>query len=133
MRAKVDYMTRLLEDTFQTKMVSHRAGRWAFDERYARLLVILLASVASALTVPLVGVIGWVGLIVPHLARFLVGPDHRRQLPASILLGGIFLLLADDLARSLFPVQIPLGVATDLLGIATFLLVLRRLRKSLAD
>lgn len=101
--------------------------------RYARLLVILLASVASALTVPLVGVIGWVGLIVPHLARFLVGPDHRRQLPASILLGGIFLLLADDLARSLFPVQIPLGVATDLLGIATFLLVLRRLRKSLAD
>ncbi|MCL4525486.1 MAG: iron ABC transporter permease [Gammaproteobacteria bacterium] len=96
---------------------------------WARMLIIVMATIASALTVSLVGMIGWVGLIVPHIARFMVGPDNRVLIPASALTGGLFLVIADDISRTAFPVEIPLGVVTDLVGIIAFMLVLHRLRK----
>ncbi|WP_221795007.1 FecCD family ABC transporter permease [Oceanobacter mangrovi] len=91
-----------------------------------RLLVIMLATVASALTVSLAGMIGWVGLLAPHIARLLVGPLNRILIPASALIGALFLLAADALARSLTQSEIPIGVITELVGLPVFLLVLRR-------
>ncbi|MBU2841053.1 iron ABC transporter permease [Acidithiobacillus thiooxidans] len=96
---------------------------------WARIWIIVIATIASALTVSLAGMIGWVGLIVPHIARFMVGPDNRLLIPASALMGGLFLVIADDISRTVFPVEIPLGVVTDLVGIIAFVLVLHRLRK----
>ncbi len=90
-------------------------------------LVLLLAAVgATAAVVSLAGTVGWVGLIVPHLARRLVGADARRALPTSLLLGGLFVLLCDDLARTLSAGEVPLGILTSLFGAAAFLVILTR-------
>lgn len=91
-----------------------------------RLIVILSATLVTAAAVAISGVIGLVGLIVPHLARMLVGPNHTTLIPVSALLGGAFLLLVDDLARSLFAVEIPLGIVTAIIGAPFFLLLLKR-------
>ena len=97
--------------------------------RNIRLAVIALATLVSALTVSLAGMVGWIGLIVPHIARLLVGPCNGRLIPASAWLGAVFLLFADGLARNLFAVEIPIGIVTELLGIPVFVLVLHRVRK----
>jgi len=94
--------------------------------RYA---VIGAATMISALTVSLAGMIGWVGLLVPHVARLLSGPGNTRLLPASACLGGIFLLLADGIARNLGSTEVPIGIVTELLGIPAFLLVLHRAKR----
>ncbi len=94
-----------------------------------RLLFIFLATVISALTVVLGGMIGWVGLLIPHIARMLVGPDNRILLPASALIGAIYLLIADNIARLLFNVEIPIGILTSLVGIPFFAFILRRSKK----
>jgi iron complex transport system permease protein len=92
-------------------------------------LVYLLASVLTASAVSIAGNIGFVGLIVPHLMRLLVGSDHRTLLPAAALFGGLFLVLSDTLARTvLAPRQLPVGVVTALLGVPLFLLLLNRAR-----
>jgi iron complex transport system permease protein len=73
------------------------------------------------------GIIGFVGLIVPHIMRLILGPDHRRLLPYSFFGGGIFLLIADTLARVVMENQeIPVGVITALIGVPFFLFLLRR-------
>ena len=94
-----------------------------------RVAVILAATLITAASVAVSGVIGLVGLIVPHLARMLVGPDHRRLLPAAALLGGAFLLAVDDLARSLFVVEVPLGILTSIIGAPFFLFLLNGQRR----
>lgn len=91
-----------------------------------RLALIVCATLLTAASVALCGVVGWVGLVVPHLARRLVGNDGRALLPASCLLGGLFLLLVDDLARSLYTTELPLGILTAVIGAPFFLLLLRR-------
>lgn len=96
---------------------------------FLRLLFIFLATVISALTVVLGGIIGWVGLLIPHIARMLVGPDNRILIPAAALIGAVYLLIADDAARLLFPVEIPIGILTSLAGIPFFAFVLRKARK----
>lgn len=94
--------------------------------------VIATATLVSALTVSMAGMIGWIGLLVPHVARLMVGPVNARLLPASACLGGIFLLAADALARNLTTTEIPIGIVTELLGIPAFLLVLHRVRRAWA-
>lgn len=94
--------------------------------------VILVATLISALTVSVAGMIGWVGLIVPHLARLLVGPSNGVLLPLSALLGALFLLACDALARSLTATEVPIGIVTELVGIPVFLLVLHRVRRGWA-
>lgn len=79
---------------------------------------------ATAAVISVSGMVGWVGLIVPHLARKIFGADARLTLPASLLIGGIFTLLCDDLARILLPGEIPLGVVTSLLGAVSFIILL---------
>ncbi len=86
-----------------------------------------VASLVAAAGVAFVGVIGFVGLIIPHAVRLLVGPDHRILLPLSALTGGAFLVLADLGARTAFaPTEIPIGVITAFVGVPFFLLLLRR-------
>jgi iron complex transport system permease protein len=90
--------------------------------------VIILATLICALTVSLAGMVGWIGLLVPHLARLLVGPGNVRLLPVSACLGGVFLLAADGVARSVSAGEIPLGIITELFGAIAFVLVLHRVR-----
>ncbi|MCW4454857.1 iron ABC transporter permease [Flavobacterium sp. MXW15] len=97
--------------------------------RRLRLLLIAAATLMTAAAVSLSGVIGWIGLLVPHLARMLVGPGYARLLPASALLGAVFLLLVDDLCRGAFAAELPLGIVTALLGAPLFVALLARSRK----
>lgn len=94
--------------------------------RYA---VIATATLVSAATVSVVGMVGWIGLVVPHIARLLVGPANAVLIPASALLGASFLVLADLCARSFAGIEIPIGIVTQLLGIPVFILVLGRVRR----
>lgn len=94
-----------------------------------RLLVIVCATLMTASAVAISGVIGLVGLVVPHLARLLVGPDYERLLPAATLLGSLFLLVVDNLARTLYAVEIPLGILTSFIGAPFFLYLLINTRK----
>lgn len=92
----------------------------------------IVASLLTGGVVALTGLIGFVGLITPHIMRLVVGPDHRSLIPASLLAGGIFLTLADLGARTLLsPTEIPVGVVTALLGGPFFLFLLHRKRRSL--
>jgi iron complex transport system permease protein len=91
--------------------------------------VIAAATLISSLSVALAGMIGWVGLIVPHFARLALGPLNSRLLPASAMLGAIFLILADCVARVAAHAEIPIGVITELFGIPAFIAVLRHARR----
>lgn len=91
-----------------------------------RVAIVAAATLVTAASVAAAGIVGWVGLVVPHLARFLVGPSFPRLLPATALLGGGFLLLIDTLARTLAPVEIPLGILTAVVGTPFFIALLRR-------
>jgi iron complex transport system permease protein len=83
----------------------------------------------TASTVSLTGTIGFVGLIVPHMMRLVLGPGHRKLLPSSALAGGVFLVWADVFARLvLAPAELPVGVVTALVGVPFFLFLLRRAR-----
>ncbi len=94
-----------------------------------RLIVYLVASLLTAMAVTLAGSVGFVGLVIPHILRLVAGSDHRFLLPASVLLGGGFLAVADTLARTwAAPVQLPVGVITALLGVPVFLYLLTRTR-----
>ena len=96
---------------------------------FFRFAFIFLATVISALTVVMGGIIGWVGLLIPHIARMLVGPDNRILLPVTAMIGAIYLLIADNTARLLFSVEIPIGILTSLVGIPFFAFVLRNAKK----
>lgn len=89
-----------------------------------RILLLTAAVFPTAAVISVAGMVGWVGLIMPHIARRLFGSDTRLTLPASMLLGGIFAILCDDLARTLLPGEIPLGILTSLLGALVFILLM---------
>jgi iron complex transport system permease protein len=96
-----------------------------------RAIVIAAATLVTASVVAISGVIGWVGLMVPHMARFLVGPRFDRLLPAAILLGAAFMISVDTLARSAARIEIPLGVLTAVIGGPMFVWLLARSRGNL--
>ena len=94
-----------------------------------RLLVFAATALATAISVTTVGVIGFIGLVVPHLIRIIAGSDHRIVLPASALAGGVLLVVADTLARTLLaPRQLPVGALTATLGVPLFLILMSRSR-----
>jgi iron complex transport system permease protein len=99
------------------------------DTRRLRATVVTAATLMTAAVVSISGVIGWIGLLVPHLARLLVGPDFGRLLPASLLLGAGYLLGVDTLARTLARIEIPLGVLTAFLGTPLFVWLLATSRR----
>ena len=99
-----------------------------------RLIVLAMASLATAAAVSVSGLIGFVGLIVPHTVRMIWGPDYRRVLPLSGFFGASFLILADVLARSVNPgYEVPIGVVTAIIGAPFFLLLLRRTNRPLYE
>jgi iron complex transport system permease protein len=95
-----------------------------------RATVIAAATLVTSATVSIAGIIGWVGLVVPHLARFLVGPAFPRLLPTAMVLGGGYLLIIDTLARTMAPVEIPLGILTAVVGTPFFIALLREAHRS---
>jgi len=97
--------------------------------RLLRVAIVAAATLVTSASVAAAGIVGWVGLVVPHLARFLVGPSFPRLLPVTALLGGGFLLFIDTMARTLAPVEIPLGVLTAVVGTPFFLWLLRAGRR----
>ncbi len=94
-----------------------------------RLLVVAGATLITAAAVSVSGIIGWVGLVVPHVARLLAGPEFSRLLPVAMVLGAVFVMLADALARTLAPIELPLSVLTAAVGAPFFLWLLGRRRK----
>ena len=95
-----------------------------------RVAIIAAATLVTSASVAAAGIIGWVGLVVPHLARSLVGPDFARLLPASAILGGGYLLLIDTLARTMAQVEIPLGILTAVIGTPFFIWLLASVQKT---
>ena len=95
-----------------------------------RVVFITCATLMTAAVVSISGVVGWVGLVIPHIARLLVGPNFSRLLPTSMLLGAGYLLVVDDIARSASQAEIPLGVLTAFIGAPFFLWLLARARRS---
>jgi iron complex transport system permease protein len=94
-----------------------------------RMLIIVIATLLSALTVTLGGMIGWVGLVIPHIVRLVLGADNRILLPVSALLGAIYLLWVDNLARMAISIEIPLGILTALIGLPVFAWALKNTKK----
>jgi iron complex transport system permease protein len=95
-----------------------------------RVVIIAAATLVTSASVAAAGVIGWVGLIVPHLARSLVGPDFARLVPAAAILGGGFLLVIDTIARTAAPIEIPLGILTAFIGTPFFVWLLASVHKT---
>ncbi len=89
--------------------------------RKLRLVVVVCASLATAACISVTGMIGWVGLVIPHLCRKLVGCDFRRLLPCSMLAGALFLLCVDDISRNLLSTEIPIGILTAFVGAPFFI------------
>ncbi len=98
--------------------------------KWLRRILILLATLLVSAVVSLTGIIAWVGLIAPHLGRMLVGPNHLKSIPASFLCGGVLLLVADTLARSLTPAEIPVSIITAFLGAPFLAYLLWKVGKS---
>jgi iron complex transport system permease protein len=95
-----------------------------------RIAIVAAATLTTSASVATAGIIGWVGLVVPHLARSLVGPDFARLLPTAAILGGGFLLFIDTLARTLAPVEIPLGILTAVVGTPFFIWLLTSMQRT---
>lgn len=95
-----------------------------------RWIVILCATILTASAISIGGLIGWVGLIVPHLVRMLVGMNNKVVIPVSMLLGGSFLLLVDNVARTVTTVEIPLGVLTAIIGAPFFIILMMQRREA---
>ena len=104
---------------------SESAAALGVPVRRVQLVLLLAAALVTAVMVSIVGAIGFVGLVIPHAARFLVGVRHRRLIPASALIGAIFLIAADVISRTLLPGQVlPIGVITALVGAPVFAAIL---------
>jgi iron complex transport system permease protein len=95
-----------------------------------RIAIVAAATLVTSASVAASGIIGWVGLVVPHLARALVGPDFPRLLPTAALLGGAYLLFIDTLARTAAPIEIPLGILTAVIGTPFFIWLLAGMQRT---
>lgn len=98
--------------------------------RLLRVAIIAAATLVTSASVAVAGIIGWIGLVVPHLARALVGPDFARAVPAAALVGGGLLLFIDTLARTAAPIEIPLGILTAAIGTPIFIWLLADVQRS---
>lgn len=101
------------------------------DTKKLKISIILVATFISALSVILAGIIGWVGLIIPHITRLLFGADNKKVLPLSAMIGAIFLLLIDNGSRAIFTYEIPIGILTSIIGIPIFIFVLKSAKEKI--
>lgn len=100
------------------------------DTRKIRIIIIVCATMLTAASVAIAGMISWIGLIIPHIARLIVGPNYKVLLPVSIIVGSSFLLLVDDFARNMFAMEVPLGILTSIIGAPLFLYLLVKGKKA---
>ena len=107
-------------------MGEQEASALGVNTRILRFIVIVCATLITAASVSICGMVGWIGLVVPHLARMVVGPNHKFLLPAAAIMGGCFLLPVDDVARTAGALEIPVGILTALIGAPFFLFLLMR-------
>ena len=105
------------------------AQAMGLNVKQLRVIFILLATLLTAVSVAVGGMIGWIGLIIPHMARFMVGPNYKVLLPMSFLVGSSFLLIVDNVARNLFSVEVPLGILTSIIGAPFFFYLLVKRKK----
>jgi iron complex transport system permease protein len=106
-------------------MGDEEAKTLGVNPEWYKALFIVIATLMTAISVSAVGVIAWVGLMMPHAARMTIGPDHRYMLPVAALMGAMYLIICDTLARTLTSAEIPVGILTSLIG-APYLLYLIR-------
>ncbi|MEN5387518.1 iron ABC transporter permease [Aliarcobacter skirrowii] len=99
------------------------------NTKLIKLIIIIVATLISALSVILAGIIGWIGLIIPHITRLIFGADNKVILPMSALIGAIFLLLVDNTSKLIFSFEIPIGIVTAIIGIPIFIFVLKNAKK----
>ena len=95
-----------------------------------RTVAVVCATLVTAAAVSVSGIIGWIGLVIPHLVRSLTGPDYRDLIPMSLFLGGLYLLVIDTVARTILTMEIPLGILTALIGAPFFVYLLRRMKEA---
>lgn len=110
-------------------MGDDEASTMGINARAIRIVVIIAATFITAACVSVTGMIGWVGLVIPHLCRMLVGADYRKLIPASMLMGAGFLLLVDDIARLATTAEIPIGILTAFVGAPFFLYLITRRKR----
>ncbi len=91
-----------------------------------KLTIVACSTLMTAAAVSVSGIVGWVGLVIPHIGRMLVGPDHKVLLPASIAIGSSYLMIVDDIARTLTVSEIPLGILTAIVGAPFFAYLMRK-------
>jgi iron complex transport system permease protein len=115
-RWRINIMSMGDEDA---KVLGLDPARW-------RITIILCCTLVTSASVCVSGVIGWIGLVIPHVARMVVGPDHRVLIPACISIGGIYLMLIDNLARTMTGAEVPLGILTGIIGAPIFAYLLTK-------
>ena len=107
-------------------MGDDEASTMGVNAQRVRIVVIFAATLVTAASVAVTGMIGWVGLVIPHFARMVIGCDYRKLLPASMLMGASFLLIVDDVARLATTAEIPIGILTAFVGAPFFLYLITR-------
>lgn len=113
-------------------MGEETAQNLGINVEYLRKILLGVASIISASVVAVSGIIGFVGLIIPHAVRLVVGPDHRRLFPYTIITGGLFMIIADTISRvALNPTELPIGVITSIVGAPYFIFLLMKNKKVL--
>ena len=118
----------LLLESWKLNVLSfgdEEARSMGIDTRAVRLVVIFASTLVVSCSVAVAGIVGWVGLVVPHLARALVGPNYRVLLPTSMAVGASFLLVVDNIARLALSLEIPIGILTSILGVPFFIVIFR--------
>ena len=105
------------------------ASALGINTKQVRLLTIVAATLLTSISVSIGGMIGWIGLIIPHLARMIVGPNYKDLIPVSFILGAAFLLVVDNVSRTLFMMEIPIGILTAILGAPFFVVLLFKRRR----
>jgi len=107
-------------------MGEEEAKALGVDTNKLRGIIIVCCSVVTGASVCISGIIGWVGLVIPHIGRMLVGPNHKVLLPVTVLLGASYLLLIDDIVRTIYLVELPIGILTSIIGAPFFVYLLNR-------
>ena len=107
-------------------MGDEEAHALGLNPNRVRLFIIAGCTILTSAAVSISGIIGWIGLIIPHMARMIVGPDNKILIPASLSLGASFLLLIDNISRAIISIEIPIGILTAIIGVPIFLYLLKR-------
>ena len=91
-----------------------------------KIAIIIFSTILTSTAVSICGIIGWVGQVIPHFCRMLVGPDHKKLIPATMFVGASYILIVDNLCRQLTATEIPLGILTAIIGAPVFAFLLRK-------